>query len=124
VFLGRPLGISYEVSAHIGPLSVQATAIQEKKSRVALRFRKASYFPLLKEVKPTETGEKIFLGGSKPLALTATLDREIYYPGQPILVTYATFLSLSCNFVCAPFLTFFLFFFFFLILFYFFSFNF
>ncbi len=58
-----------------------------KRSRAALRFVKSSYFPLLRDVKPSQTGEKVFLGGSKPLTLTSSLDKEIYKTGEPILVT-------------------------------------
>jgi len=74
------------VSAHIGSLVNQEVS-DMKQSRASLRFRKASYFPLLRDVRPTQTGEKVYLGGSRPLMLTASLDHEIYVVGQPILVT-------------------------------------
>ena len=112
VYVGRPLGISYEIAAHIGPLTVQSGPAVVK-SRVPLRIKKGSYYPLLREVVPKEIGEKTFLGSSKPLIMTASLDKQIYFPGQPIMVTSVFFSSSSPGFSVGPFLQILSFFFFF-----------
>jgi len=87
VYYGTSLGISYEVSTYIGFLPKEPDLQYVEKSKASLLIRKASYFPRLRDIRPTQTGEKVYLGGHKPLVLTATLDHEIYYPGQPILVS-------------------------------------
>jgi len=68
-----------------------------KKSRVPLRFKKGSYFPILKDIKPTQKIEKVYLGGSKPLILTASLDHEIYTLGQPIQVRFNFYISITIS---------------------------
>jgi S-arrestin len=87
IYMGRPIGISYEVFTCIGQLS---DIKGKRSSRASMRFRKASYFPMVKDVKPHQEKEKNFIMASnRPLQLKATLDREIYHIGQPINIRVA-----------------------------------
>ena len=84
VYMGRPIGISYEVFACIGQLN---DIKGKRSSRASMRFRKASYFLMVKDIKPHKEKEKNFMMSSnRPLQLKATLDKEIYAVGEPINV--------------------------------------
>ena len=86
MYYGRPIGVSYEVSAFISDRAAVIGTKRTRLSRAVIRFRKATFYPILRELRPSQTATKTFLGSSKPLTLTATLDSETYVAGQPMTI--------------------------------------
>jgi hypothetical protein len=87
---GRFVQVSaFQSSLNEAPVSTSgnfADVVSRRSSRAVLKFRRSSYFPILRDIKPTATKEKHFLGSSKAVTLTASLDREVYQAGAPVII--------------------------------------
>uniref|UniRef100_A0A3Q2DHH3 Beta-arrestin-1 n=1 Tax=Cyprinodon variegatus TaxID=28743 RepID=A0A3Q2DHH3_CYPVA len=80
---GKACGVDFEVKAFC------AENIEEKihkRNSVRLVIRKVQYAPEKPGPQPTAETTRQFLMSDKPLHLEASLDKEIYYHGEPISV--------------------------------------
>ncbi|XP_036282274.1 beta-arrestin-1 isoform X4 [Pipistrellus kuhlii] len=80
---GKACGVDYEVKAFC------AESLEEKihkRNSVRLVIRKVQYAPERPGPQPTAETTRQFLMSDKPLHLEASLDKEIYYHGEPINV--------------------------------------
>ncbi|XP_030616964.1 beta-arrestin-1 isoform X7 [Delphinapterus leucas] len=80
---GKACGVDYEVKAFC------AENLEEKihkRNSVRLIIRKVQYAPERPGPQPTAETTRQFLMSDKPLHLEASLDKEIYYHGEPISV--------------------------------------
>uniref|UniRef100_A0A3B5BAG0 Beta-arrestin-1 n=1 Tax=Stegastes partitus TaxID=144197 RepID=A0A3B5BAG0_9TELE len=79
---GKACGVDFEVKAFC------AENVEEKihKNSVRLVIRKVQYAPEKPGPQPTAETTRQFLMSDKPLHLEASLDKEIYYHGEPISV--------------------------------------
>uniref|UniRef100_A0A8C2X9Q9 Beta-arrestin-1 n=1 Tax=Cyclopterus lumpus TaxID=8103 RepID=A0A8C2X9Q9_CYCLU len=80
---GKACGVDFEVKAFC------AENVEEKihkRNSVRLVIRKVQYAPEKPGPQPTAETTRQFLMSDKPLHLEASLDREIYYHGEPISV--------------------------------------
>ncbi|XP_023599985.1 beta-arrestin-1 isoform X4 [Myotis lucifugus] len=80
---GKACGVDYEVKAFC------AENLEEKihkRNSVRLVIRKVQYAPERPGPQPTAETTRQFLMSDKPLHLEASLDKEIYYHGEPISV--------------------------------------
>ncbi|KAM4627348.1 beta-arrestin-1 isoform 1-T1 [Polymixia lowei] len=80
---GKACGVDFEVKAFC------AENIEEKihkRNSVRLVIRKVQYAPEKPGPQPTAETTRHFLMSDKPLHLEASLDKEIYYHGEPISV--------------------------------------
>nr|AUG68950.1 arrestin-beta-Y [Mordacia mordax] len=80
---GKACGVDFEVKAFC------AENLEEKihkRNSVRLVIRKVQYAPEKPGPQPTAETTRVFLMSDKPLHLEASLDKEIYYHGEPINV--------------------------------------
>ncbi|XP_060929834.1 beta-arrestin-1 isoform X5 [Limanda limanda] len=80
---GKACGVDFEVKAFC------AENVEEKihkRNSVRLVIRKVQYAPEKPGPQPTAETTRQFLMSDKPLHLEASLDKEIYYHGEPISV--------------------------------------
>nr|8JRU_A Chain A, Beta-arrestin 1 and single-chain fragment variable 30 (scFv30) [Bos taurus]8JRU_H Chain H, Beta-arrestin 1 and single-chain fragment variable 30 (scFv30) [Bos taurus]8JRU_L Chain L, Beta-arrestin 1 and single-chain fragment variable 30 (scFv30) [Bos taurus]8JRV_A Chain A, Beta-arrestin 1 and single-chain fragment variable 30 (scFv30) [Homo sapiens]8JRV_H Chain H, Beta-arrestin 1 and single-chain fragment variable 30 (scFv30) [Homo sapiens]8JRV_L Chain L, Beta-arrestin 1 and single- len=80
---GKAIGVDYEVKAFV------AENLEEKihkRNSVRLVIEKVQYAPERPGPQPTAETTRQFLMSDKPLHLEASLDKEIYYHGEPISV--------------------------------------
>eukprot|EP00048_Salpingoeca_helianthica_P022509 m.18667 g.18667 ORF g.18667 m.18667 type:complete len:424 (+) comp7419_c1_seq1:58-1329(+) len=80
-------GVDHELVAFVADVETDRVS---KKASVRLNVRKLSYLrPELHPVLPSASSSKSFLLGSGQLGLTATLNKELYYHGEPVEITVA-----------------------------------
>ncbi|XP_043849207.1 beta-arrestin-1 isoform X3 [Dromiciops gliroides] len=80
---GKACGVDYEVKAFCAENLEEKT---HKRNSVRLVIRKVQYAPERPGPQPTAETTRQFLMSDKPLHLEASLDKEIYYHGEPISV--------------------------------------
>uniref|UniRef100_A0A7N6C3E6 Beta-arrestin-1 n=1 Tax=Anabas testudineus TaxID=64144 RepID=A0A7N6C3E6_ANATE len=80
---GKACGVDFEVKAFCAENAEEKI---HKRNSVRLVIRKVQYAPEKPGPQPTAETTRQFLMSDKPLHLEASLDKEIYYHGEPISV--------------------------------------
>ncbi|XP_058052969.1 arrestin-C isoform X2 [Ahaetulla prasina] len=78
---GKPCGVDFEVKAFCAQDPEEKIP---KKNSVRLVIRKVQFAPALTATSPKTQVTKQFMMSDKPLHLEASMDKEIYYHGDPI----------------------------------------
>ncbi|NP_001116373.1 arrestin [Oryzias latipes] len=81
--VGKQCAVEFEIKAFSAE---SQDAKVRKRSTVKLMIRKVQYAPESQEVAPSVEITKDFVMSDKPLHVQATLDKELYYHGEPIKV--------------------------------------
>ncbi|KAF6717119.1 S-arrestin [Oryzias melastigma] len=81
--VGKQCAVEFEIKAFSAE---SQDAKVRKRSTVKLMLRKVQYAPEGQEVAPSVEITKDFVMSDKPLHVQATLDKELYYHGEPIKV--------------------------------------
>ncbi|XP_057711525.1 arrestin red cell-like isoform X2 [Corythoichthys intestinalis] len=80
---GKACGVDYELLAYYAKT---ATEKLQPRNSVQLVIRKVQYAPEKKGPQPIAECSRSFLMSERPLQLEASLDKELYYHGEPINV--------------------------------------
>ncbi|XP_061756284.1 arrestin 3b, retinal (X-arrestin) [Nerophis ophidion] len=83
---GKACGVDFEVKAYIANEENSASEVIEKKDTCRLMIRKIQYAPTKNAAGPKAEITKQFMMSDKPVHMEASLDKEIYYHGDPITV--------------------------------------
>nr|XP_057911382.1 arrestin 3b, retinal (X-arrestin) [Doryrhamphus excisus] len=83
---GKACGVDFEVKAYMANEINSATEVIEKKATCRLMIRKIQYAPNKNNAGPKADISKQFMMSDKPVHMEASLDKEIYYHGDPITV--------------------------------------
>ncbi|XP_061900292.1 arrestin 3b, retinal (X-arrestin) [Entelurus aequoreus] len=83
---GKACGVDFEVKAYIANEENSASEVIEKKDTCRLMIRKIQYAPTKNAAGPKTEITKQFMMSDKPVHMEASLDKEIYYHGDPITV--------------------------------------
>ncbi|XP_037118617.1 arrestin, beta 2b isoform X1 [Syngnathus acus] len=81
--VGKACGVDFEIQAYCAK-SVSEKILQ--RNAVELVIRKVQYAPEKKGPQPSAESTRSFLLSERPLHLEASLDKELYYHGEPINV--------------------------------------
>ncbi|XP_019616409.1 PREDICTED: beta-arrestin-1-like isoform X2 [Branchiostoma belcheri] len=80
---GKPCGVDYELKAFVAD-SIEEKA--HKRNSVRLAIRKVTYAPSTPGPQPFAEASREFMMSANPLHLECSLDKELYYHGEPINV--------------------------------------
>lgn len=83
---GKACGVDFEVKAYIAKEASNPDEVIEKKDTCRLMIRKIQFAPTNKAGPKAEISKQ-FMMSDKPIHLEASLEKEIYYHGDPINVT-------------------------------------
>ncbi|XP_030002218.1 arrestin 3b, retinal (X-arrestin) isoform X2 [Sphaeramia orbicularis] len=83
---GKACGVDFEVKAYIANEPDSADEVIEKKDTCRLVIRKIQFAPANNKAGPKADISKQFMMSDKPVHLEASLEKEIYYHGDPITV--------------------------------------
>ncbi|XP_039520621.1 arrestin 3b, retinal (X-arrestin) isoform X1 [Pimephales promelas] len=81
---GKPCGVDYEVKAYIANEADSIDEKVEKKDTCRLIIRKIQYAPNEITAGPKADLNKQFMTADKPIHLEASMEKELYYHGDPI----------------------------------------
>uniref|UniRef100_A0A3Q3EVL2 Arrestin-C n=1 Tax=Labrus bergylta TaxID=56723 RepID=A0A3Q3EVL2_9LABR len=84
---GKACGVDFEVKGYIANEANNADEVVEKKDTCRLMVRKIQFAPASNKAGPKADISKQFMMTDKPIHLEASLEKEIYYHGDPITVT-------------------------------------
>uniref|UniRef100_A0A665T9A0 Arrestin-C n=1 Tax=Echeneis naucrates TaxID=173247 RepID=A0A665T9A0_ECHNA len=84
---GKACGVDFEVKAYLANTASNPDEVIEKKDTCRLMIRKIQYAPANNKSGPKADISKQFMMTDKPVNLEASLEKEIYYHGDPITVT-------------------------------------
>ncbi|XP_012717315.3 arrestin 3b, retinal (X-arrestin) [Fundulus heteroclitus] len=82
---GKACGVDFEVKAYIAKEASNPDEVIEKKDTCRLMIRKIQFAPTNKAGPKAEISKQ-FMMSDKPIHLEASLEKEIYYHGDPITV--------------------------------------
>ncbi|XP_019726807.1 arrestin, beta 2b isoform X2 [Hippocampus comes] len=80
---GKACGVDFELQAYCARTAGERI---HQRNSVHLVIRKVQYAPEKKGPQPTAESSRSFLMSERPLHLEASLDKELYYHGEPISV--------------------------------------
>ncbi|XP_042275444.1 arrestin 3b, retinal (X-arrestin) [Thunnus maccoyii] len=83
---GKACGVDFEVKAYLANAPNNIDEVVEKKDTCRLMIRKIQFAPANNKAGPKADVTKQFLMTDKPVHLEASLEKEIYYHGDPITV--------------------------------------
>ncbi|XP_071314532.1 arrestin 3b, retinal (X-arrestin) isoform X2 [Trachinotus anak] len=83
---GKACGVDFEVKGYIADLPNNADEVIDKKDTCRLMIRKIQFAPANNKPGPKADIDKQFMMTDKPIHLEASLEKEIYYHGDPITV--------------------------------------
>jgi len=83
---GKACGVDFEVKAYLANVQHDVDEVIEKKDTCRLMIRKIQFAPVNNKAGPKAEITKQFLMSDKPVHLEASLEKEIYYHGDPITV--------------------------------------
>ncbi|XP_045887597.1 arrestin 3b, retinal (X-arrestin) [Micropterus dolomieu] len=83
---GKACGVDFEVKGYIANTPISADEVIEKKDTCRLMIRKIQFAPANNKAGPKADITRQFLMTDKPVHLEASLEKEIYYHGDPISV--------------------------------------
>ncbi|XP_041800759.1 arrestin 3b, retinal (X-arrestin) [Chelmon rostratus] len=83
---GKACGVDFEVKGYIANAANNADEVIEKKDTCRLMIRKIQFAPVNNKAGPKADIAKQFMMTDKPVHLEASLEKEIYYHGDPITV--------------------------------------
>ncbi|XP_053179620.1 arrestin 3b, retinal (X-arrestin) [Scomber japonicus] len=83
---GKACGVDFEVKAYIANEPNNIDEVIEKKDTCRLMIRKIQFAPANNKAGPKADITKQFMMTDKPVHLEASLEKEIYYHGDPIIV--------------------------------------
>lgn len=83
---GKACGVDFEVKAYVANAADNADEVIEKKDTCRLMIRKIQYAPANNKAGSKAEISKGFMMSDKPVHLEASLEKEIYYHGDPITV--------------------------------------
>ncbi|CAG09807.1 unnamed protein product, partial [Tetraodon nigroviridis] len=83
---GKACGVDFEVKAYLANAPHNVDEVIEKKDTCRLMIRKIQFAPATNKSGPKADITKQFIMSDKPVHLEASLEKEIYYHGQPITV--------------------------------------
>uniref|UniRef100_A0A3B4V6H7 Arrestin-C n=1 Tax=Seriola dumerili TaxID=41447 RepID=A0A3B4V6H7_SERDU len=83
---GKACGVDFEVKGYIANLPDSADEVIDKKDTCRLMIRKIQFAPANNKPGPKADIAKQFMMTDKPVNLEASLEKEIYYHGDPITV--------------------------------------
>uniref|UniRef100_A0A673LMG4 Arrestin-C n=1 Tax=Sinocyclocheilus rhinocerous TaxID=307959 RepID=A0A673LMG4_9TELE len=81
---GKPCGVDYEVKAYIANEEDETDEKVDKKDTCLLIIRKIQYAPNELAAGPKTDLNKQFITADKPIHVEASMERELYYHGDPI----------------------------------------
>ncbi|XP_073676782.1 arrestin 3b, retinal (X-arrestin) [Garra rufa] len=81
---GKPCGVDYEVKAYIANEEDEVDDKVDKKDTCRLIIRKIQYAPNELAAGPKTDVNKQFITADKPIHLEASMEKELYYHGDPI----------------------------------------
>uniref|UniRef100_A0A672IDZ4 Arrestin-C n=1 Tax=Salarias fasciatus TaxID=181472 RepID=A0A672IDZ4_SALFA len=81
---GKACGVDFEVKAYIANNKDSADEVIDKKDTCRLIIRKIQFAPATNNPGPKAEVSKQFMMTDKPVHLEASLEKEIYYHGDPI----------------------------------------
>uniref|UniRef100_A0A672T833 Arrestin-C n=1 Tax=Sinocyclocheilus grahami TaxID=75366 RepID=A0A672T833_SINGR len=81
---GKPCGVDYEVKAYIANEEDETDEKVDKKDTCRLIIRKIQYAPNQLAAGPKTDLNKQFITADKPIHVEASMERELYYHGDPI----------------------------------------
>ncbi|XP_059201436.1 arrestin 3b, retinal (X-arrestin) [Centropristis striata] len=84
---GKACGVDFEVKAYIANAINNADEVIEKKDTCRLMIRKIQFAPANNKAGPKADISKQFMMSDKPVHLEASLEKEIYYHGDPISIS-------------------------------------
>ncbi|XP_070692512.1 arrestin 3b, retinal (X-arrestin), partial [Pempheris klunzingeri] len=83
---GKACGVDFEVKAYIANAANNPDEVIEKKDTCRLMIRKIQYAPTSNKAGPKADICKQFMMSDKPVHVEGSLEKEIYYHGDPITV--------------------------------------
>uniref|UniRef100_A0A3Q3W215 Arrestin-C n=1 Tax=Mola mola TaxID=94237 RepID=A0A3Q3W215_MOLML len=83
---GKACGVDFEVKGYIANAAHNIDEVIEKKDTCRLMIRKIQFAPASNKAGPKAEISKQFMMSDKPVNLEASLEKEIYYHGDPIVV--------------------------------------
>uniref|UniRef100_UPI0037E77ADC arrestin 3b, retinal (X-arrestin) n=1 Tax=Semicossyphus pulcher TaxID=241346 RepID=UPI0037E77ADC len=83
---GKACGVDFEVKAYIANAANDADEVVEKKDTCRLMIRKIQFAPASNKAGPKADISKQFMMSDKPVHLEGSLEKEIYYHGDPIAI--------------------------------------
>ncbi|XP_039669144.1 arrestin 3b, retinal (X-arrestin) [Perca fluviatilis] len=83
---GKACGVDFEVKGYIANEADSADEVIDKKDTCRLMIRKIQFAPANNKAGPKADKAKKFRMTDKPVTLEASLEKEIYYHGDPISV--------------------------------------
>ncbi|XP_072293316.1 arrestin 3b, retinal (X-arrestin) [Eucyclogobius newberryi] len=83
---GKACGVDFEVKAYLANAPDNADEVIEKKDTCRLMIRKIQYAPTTNKPGPKAEISKGFMMSDKPVNMEASLEKELYYHGDPIMV--------------------------------------
>uniref|UniRef100_A0A3P8V0R7 Arrestin-C n=1 Tax=Cynoglossus semilaevis TaxID=244447 RepID=A0A3P8V0R7_CYNSE len=83
---GKACGVDFEVKAYLANAADNANEVIEKKDTCRLMIRKIQFAPVNNKPGAKAEISKQFMMTDKPVHLEASLEKEIYYHGDPISV--------------------------------------
>ncbi|XP_074504614.1 arrestin 3b, retinal (X-arrestin) isoform X2 [Sebastes fasciatus] len=83
---GKACGVDFEVKGYIANAANNVDEVIEKKDTCRLMIRKIQFAPANNKPGPKADIVKQFMMSDKPCHLEASLEKEIYYHGDPITV--------------------------------------
>ncbi|XP_036932296.1 arrestin 3b, retinal (X-arrestin) [Acanthopagrus latus] len=83
---GKACGVDFEIKGYLANVAFNADEVIEKKDTARLMIRKIQFAPANNKAGPKADISKQFMMTDKPLNLEASLEKEIYYHGDPITV--------------------------------------
>ncbi|KAF4104772.1 arrestin 3b, retinal (X-arrestin) [Onychostoma macrolepis] len=83
---GKPCGVDYEVKAYIANEDDETDEKVDKKDTCRLIIRKIQYAPNELAAGPKTDLNKQFMTADKPIHVEASMEKELYYHGDPIPV--------------------------------------
>ncbi|XP_061581492.1 arrestin 3b, retinal (X-arrestin) [Cololabis saira] len=84
---GKACGVDFEVKAYIAKEVNNIDEVIEKKDTCRLMIRKIQFAPATNKAGPKVELSKQFMMSDKPVHVEASLEKEIYYHGDPISVS-------------------------------------
>ncbi|XP_073342753.1 arrestin 3b, retinal (X-arrestin) [Pagrus major] len=83
---GKACGVDFEIKGYLANVACNAEEVIEKKDTCRLMIRKIQFAPANNKAGPKADISKQFMMTDKPLNLEASLEKEVYYHGDPITV--------------------------------------
>ncbi|KAK7922476.1 hypothetical protein WMY93_009378 [Mugilogobius chulae] len=83
---GKACGVDFEVKAYLANAPDNPDEVIEKKDTCRLMIRKIQYAPVNNKAGAKAELSKGFMMSDKPVHLEASLEKEVYYHGDPITV--------------------------------------